>query len=220
MTTRKAIGIVLATNAVTMALLLLALWTASPVVAVPPHVEQAGALSAHGSRPAQAEPTPVPGGPGYYSVPPMELQALDSTIGYLIWGGLATTQESISNPQGITLYAAGLHLPQGARITDLVAYGYDDDDAQDFYFSVGRSVVTDILTPEWLVPWTASDTGATPFVKVVAADEDLAIVDNSVYAYTIGLNLPTANSGKELKVFRFRLDYTFDSYVPLAQKEY
>jgi len=220
MRTSKVVGIVLATNAAIMAVLLLALWSASSVAAVPSPLEQPRALSAPGSRPAQAEPTPVPGGPGYYSVNAVEMRPGDSTIGYNHWDGLTTTQESTVNPLGYTMYAAGLHLPQGARITKLVAYGYDDDDAQDFYFGVIRNTVTETLTTDIVVPVTDSDTGASPFVKAVAADDDFATVDNSVYAYAVILNLPEANSGKELKVFMFRVDYSFDSYVPLAMKEY
>jgi hypothetical protein len=118
------------------------------------------------------------------------------------------------------MYAAGLHLPQGARITKLVAYGYDDDEAKGFSFGVLRSTVNDTLTTEFVVPITGSDTDSSPFAKEVAADEDFATVDNSVYTYAVILEMGEANSGKELRLFMFRVDYTFDSYVPLSMKEY
>ncbi len=219
MRTRKVIGIVLATNAIMMAVLLLVLWAASSVAAVPSPVEQAGVLSAQGSSSAQVAPAPVPGGPGYYSVTAVEMLPADSTIGYLDWEGLSTTQESTIHPLGYTLYAAGLHLPQGARITKLVAYGYDDD-AKDFAFLVVRSTVTDTATSDFVVPITLSDTEVGTFVKEVAADEDFAVVDNSVYGYALVLDLPAANSGKELKSYMFRVDYTFDSYAPLVMKNH
>ena len=220
MTTRKVIGIVAATNAVLAAVLLLALWMASSVGAVPSAEEQGVMAGAGWSRPAQAAPTPVPGGPGYYSVGSAEMRPQDSTIEYLNWGGITTTQESTVNPLGYTLYGAGLHLPQGARIDKLVAYGYDNDEAKDFYFGVVRNTVTDTITTEFVVPMTQSDTGASAFVKEVAADGDLGLVDNSLYDYAVALNLPAATSGKELKMFRFRVDYTFDTYVPLTMKEH
>jgi len=221
MRTNKVIGIVLATNTAIVAALLLALWSASSVAAVPPPLEQADALSAPGSQPAQAAPTPVPGGPGYYSVQCVEMGPADSTIGYTLrWGGLETTQESTTDPNGWTMYDVGLHLPQGARITKLIAYGYDDDEGQDFNFGLIRTTVTYTYTFDFVVPVTASDTGSSPFVKEAAADEDFATVDNSVYTYDVLLDLPVANSGKVLKLFMFRVDYTFDSYVPLSMKEY
>ena len=200
--------------------LLLALWAASSVGAIPSAEEQGVMAGADWSRPAQAEPTPVPGGPGYYSVGSVEMRPGDSTIGYLMWGGFTTTQESTIHPLGYTLYGAGLHLPQGARIAKLVAYGYDNDEAKGFYFGVVRTTVTDTATAEFVVPMTESDTDASPFVKEVAADEDFGIVDNRVYAYAVVLNLPAASSGKELSVFQFRVDYTFDNYVPLTMKEH
>jgi hypothetical protein len=220
MRTSKVVGIVLATNTALVAVLLLALWSASSVAAVPSPLEQAGAISAPQSRPAQAAPTPVPGGPGYYSLANSEMRPSDSTIGYLSWGGLATTQESISNPLGITLYNAELHLPQGARITKLVAYGYDDDDAKGFYFGINRISMDPGISVQSVVPTTESDTGSSAFVKEVAADQDFATVDNSVYAYSVMLRLPKASPGKELKVYMFRVDYTFDNYLPEAMKDY
>jgi hypothetical protein len=220
MTTRKVIGIVIATNAAILAVLLLALWSASSVVAVPSALQQAAALSAPGNRPAEAAPTPVPGGPGYYSVSSAEMRAADSTIGYNHWDGLSTTLESTVNPLSETLYGAGLHLPQGARVTRLVAYGYDDDDDKDFTFSVLRSTVTSKPTSDFVVIPTESDTGSTPFVKEVAAFEDNATVDNSVYSYEVIVSLPAATSGKRLVAYQFRVDYTFDHSMPLAMKKY
>lgn len=220
MTTSKVVGIVLATNAAIMAVLLLALWSASSVAAVPPQVAQAGALSAPGSRPAQAEPTPVPGGPGYFSVSSAEMRPVDSTIGYNHWDGLTTTQESTVNPLGETLYGAGFHLPQGARITKLVAYGYDNDEVKDFTFFALRATLTSNPESEFVVVPAESDTDSGLLVKEVAAFEDNATVDNSVYAYVVVVELPQATSGKKLVVFQFRVDYTFDNYVPLTMKEH
>jgi hypothetical protein len=220
MRTSKVVGIVLATSAALVAILLLALWSPSSVAAVPSPLEQAGAISAPQSRPAQAAPTPVPGGPGYYSICSIEMRPDDSTIGYDIWGGLATTQESTINPLGITLYGAGLHLPQGARITKLVAYGYDDDAAEDCSFGIIRGTVTDTASSDFVVPMTASGTNSGLFVEEVTADEDYATVDNGVYYYAVLLNMPAASSGKDLRLYQFRVDYSFDSYLPAAMREY
>ena len=72
MTTRKVVGIVLATN-VAMALLTV-LWAASPAAATPAPAAQA---SSGYAAPLQAEPTPVPGGPGYYSITCAEMVPTD-----------------------------------------------------------------------------------------------------------------------------------------------
>jgi hypothetical protein len=218
MTRGKLIGVVLATNVAMIGVLLLALWSASSVAAMPSPLEQQDALSAPRSHPDLAAPTPVPGGPGYYSVSSGELRPADSTIAYSHWDGLSTTQESTVNDQ--TMYGAGLHLPQGALITKLVAHGYDDDDVKDFYFGVLRTSVPYTSTSEFVVLVTASDTDSGPFVKEVAAYEENATVDNSIYSYLVVLNLPQATSGKELRAYQFRVDYTFDSRAPLAMKDY
>ncbi len=212
MGTRKLIGTVLATNAAIMAVLLLALWAASSVAAVPSPVEQAGVPSLS----AQVAPTPVPGGPRYYSVGSLEMLPGDSTIGYTNWGAwLSTTQESTVNPLGLTVYNAVLHLPQGARITKLVAYGYDDDPSKDFSFGLYRITMTDTVTSDPVVPitMTASGTDVGPFVKEIIANEDFATVDNSVYHYVLNLCLEVASPGCELKIAMFRVDYTFDGYA-------
>lgn len=215
MRTRKLIGIVLATNAIMMAVLLLALWAASSVAAVPSPVEQAGVPSLS----AQVAPTPVPGGPGYYSVGVGDVRPADSTIGYNNFGGLRTTQESTVNPEGWTVYGDGLHLPQGARITKLVAYGYDDD-AKDPGFLVLRTTLTDTATSEFVVGPSGHGGDEGLFVQEVAADEDFATVDNSVYSYDLVLTLPVASPGHELTIYMFRVDYTFDSYAPLVMKNH
>ncbi len=219
MTTRRIIGIVLATNAGIIAALLLALWAASTVAAVPSPAEQQGMPRAEWSSPAHAEPTPVPGGPGYYSISSGEMQPTDYTIGYQSAAGwLTTTQESTL--RDATLYASGLHLPQGARITKLVVYGYDDDPSADFWFRAAGVGLDGDVVIQGVTDVTYSDTSAGAFVAQVAANDGHNIVDNSIYQYLVIAHLPVASSEKRLNIMGFRVDYTFDSYAPLVMKEH
>ena len=217
MTTRKVVGIVLATNVAMALALLTALWAASSAAATPAPAAQAS--TGHAS-PLQAVPTPVPGGPGYFSISSGEMVPTDHTIGYQAAGGwISTTVES--SLRDITLYAAGLHLPQGARVTKLVVYGYDDDPSKDFWYrAAGVTLDGDAVLMQYVTDITYSDTNVGAFVGEVAANDGEDVVDNSIYSYLVIAHLPAAGEGKELKIMGFRVDYSFDAYVPLAMKEY
>ena len=218
MTTRKVVGIVLATNVAMVVALLTALWAASSAAATPAPAAQA---STGHPGPLQAAPTPVPGGPGYYSISSGEMGPTDHTIGYQAAGGwISTTVESTLRPD-TTLYAAGLHLPQGARITKLVVYGYDDDTSQNFgYRALGVTLDGGAVLFQNVTDWANSGTSGGNLVGEVAANDGEDIVDNSIYSYLVIADLPVASGGSELKIMGFRVDYSFDSYVPLTMKEY
>ena len=217
MTTRKVVGIVLATNVALALALLTALWAASSAAATPGPAAQTGRGDA---APLQAGPTPVPGGPGYYSITCGEMVPTDDTIGYqTAQGWISTTVES--SLRDTTLYAAGLHLPQGARITKLVVYGYDDDPSEDFWYrAAGVTLDGDAVLVQNVTDATYSDTDVGAFVDYAEANEGEDLVDNSVYQYLVIAHLPAASEGKELKIMGFRVDYSFDTYVPLTMKKY
>ena len=217
MTTRKVVCIVLATNVAMALALLLALWAASSAAATPAPATQAS--TGHPS-PLQAGPTPVPGGPGYYSIGSGEMVPTDYTIEYqAAQGWITTTVESSLRP--ITLYAAGLHLPQGARVTKLVVYGYDDDPSKDFWYrAFGVTLDGDAVLLQQVTDVTYSDTDGGAFVDYAEANEGEDLVDNSVYQYLVIAHLPVASGGSQLKIMGFRVDYSFDSYVPLTMKKY
>jgi hypothetical protein len=222
MTTRRVVGIVVVTNAVIAGVLLAALCAASSVAAVPPQEEQTGMLSAYWNRPAQAEPTPVAGGPGYYSVQAGTMQPYDYTIQWLEGqydddGWISTIQES--SLKLYTEFGAALHLPQGAYITKVVGYAYDDDPSEDLAFCVVRYALGATPTRRVVAEWTQTGIDEGTFVaEANAVSAEVALVDNSVYSYAVEVTLPKASSGKELRVLMFRVDYSFDSYVPLAMK--
>ena len=217
MTTRKVVGIVLATNVAMVVALLVGLWAASSAAATPAPATQAS--TGHPSR-LQAAPTPVPGGPGYYSITSGEMVPTDYTIEYqAAQGWISTTLESTLRDS--TLYAAGLHLPQGARVTKLVVYGYDDDPVDNFWYRIagitldGGAVLMQDVTD---ITYSGTDVGA--FVGEVAANDGEDLVDNSVYNYAVVAHLPVASEGYQLKIMGFRVDYEFAAYVPVAMKKY
>lgn len=222
MTTRRVVGIVVVTNAVIAGVLLVALYAASSVAAVPLQGRAAGVLGASGRRPAEAEPTAMAGGPGYYSVQAGTMQPVDYTVQWQLGqyegnGWLSTIEES---PLRLyTGYGAALHLPQGAYITKVVGYAYDDDSSEDLAFCVVRYALGSSPTRQVVAEWSHTGTDEGTFVaEANAVSAEVALVDNSVYSYAVELTLPKASSGKELRVLMFRVDYSFDSYVPLAMK--
>lgn len=217
MTTRKVIYIVLATNVAMLGALLIGLWAASSAAATP--APAAEASSGHPA-PMQAGPTPVPGGPGYYSITSAEMAPTDYTIDYqAAQGWISTTVES--SLRDLTLYGAGLHLPQGASVTKLVVYGYDDDATEDFWYRItGIALDGDAVLVQDVTDVTYSDTDVGAFVGQVAANDGEDIIDNSVYNYAVVAHLPVATEGYQLKIMGFRVDYSFDGYVPLAMKEH
>jgi len=217
MTTRKVVGIVLATNVAMALALLTALWAASSAAATPAPAAQA---SSGYTAPLQAGPTPVPGGPGYYSIGAGEMAPSDHTIEYQAGRGWITTTVE-STLRDTTMYAAGLHLPQGARVTKLVVYGYDDDPDKDFWYrAAGITLDGDAVLLQEVTDMTYSATDAGAFVGEVAANEGENVVDNSIYNYAVVAHLPVGSEGHELKIMGFRVDYSFDAYVPLAMKKY
>ena len=120
-----------------------------------------------------------------------------------------------------SLYAAGLHLPQGASVTKLVVYGYDDDPSQDFWYrAAGVTLDGDAVLMQYVTDMTYSDTDVGAFVGQVAGNEGEDVVDNSIYQYMVIAHLPVASEDSELKIMGFRVDYSFDTYVPLTMKKY
>jgi len=222
MTTRRAVGIVVVTNAVIAGVLLVALCAASSVAAVPLEEQAAGVLGASARHPAEAEPTPVAGGPGYYSVQAGTMQPYDYSIQWLEGqydddGWISTIQES--SLKLYTEFGAALHLPQGAYITKVVAYAYDDDPSEDLAFCVVRYALWATPTRRVVAEWAQTGTDEGTFVaEANAVSAEVALVDNSVYSYAVELTLPKASSRKELRALMFRVDYGFDNYVPLAMK--
>jgi hypothetical protein len=222
MTTRRAVGIVVATDALLVAVLVVALWAVPSVAAVLLQEQAAAVLGASGRHPAEAEPTPVAGGPGYYSVQAGTMQPYDYTIQWLEGqydddGWISTIQES--SLKLYTEFGAALHLPQGAYITKVVAYAYDDDPSEDLAFCVVRYALGATPTRRVVAEWTQTGTDEGTFVaEANAVSAEVALVDNSVYSYAVEVTLPKASSGKGLRALMFRVDYSFDSYVPLAMK--
>jgi hypothetical protein len=223
MTTRKALGVVVAAEALLVTLLVIALCSVSSVAAVPNHNQAAGGLSSSGGHSSEAEPTPVGGGPGYYSVQAATMQPVDYTIQWQVGryesdGWISTVQES--SLRLYTGYGAALHLPQGAYITQVVGYAYDDDPSEDLAFCVVRYALGATPTRRVVAEWTQVGTVQGAFVaEANAVSAEVALVDNSVYSYTVEVTMPKASSGKELRVRMFRVDYSFDSYLPLAMRE-
>jgi len=217
MTTRKVVCIVLATNGAMIVALLLALWAASSAAATPAPAAQA---SSGYAVPLQAAPTPVPGGPGYYSIGSGEMLATDHTIGYQAAGGwISTTMES--SVRDTTFYVAGVHLPQGARVTKLVVYGYDDDPDKDFWYrALGVALDGHVVLMQYVTDITSSATAVGGFVDYAEGIEGQNVVDNSVYQYVVVVQLPVASPDYQLKIMGFRVDYSFDAYVPLTMKKY
>jgi hypothetical protein len=203
--------------------LLVALWAFSSVGAVPFQEDQTGMPSTDGRHPAEAGPTPVAGGPGYYSVQASTMRPVDYTVQWQVGqyegsGWISTIQES--SLRLYTGYGAALHLPQGAYITKVVAYAYDDDPSEDLAFCVVRYALGASPTRQVVAEWSQTGTDGGTFVaEASAVSAEVALVDNSVYSYAVEVTLPKASTGKELRVLMFRIDYSFESYAPLAMKD-
>lgn len=120
---------------------------------------------------------------------------------------------------------APLHLPQGAKITQVTAY-FSAPETITFttYISIGREIYDDsawvgglILAPE-IKPGNQKQSAQLSGV--------LPVIDNSQYGYIVAVVtecLDKTNScrpdetlppGPKMMLYQVRLDYTFDSFVP------
>ena len=151
----------------------------------------------------------VPGGPGYTMQPASAFRPRYSSTEYQLVGPRLYT---IS---GSFYYDAPLDLPNGADVTRLVIYYTDNDAAEDFSAEIWRVPMPGRSGEK--VSDTVSSSGASADASFVETTSILLpTVDLEGYAYYIRLTLPASG---DLEVNGFRVDYTYDSMLPLVTRE-
>ncbi len=196
MNTRKLIGVVLATQIVTLV-------AAAALLGFIPGVS---------ARVAAADSV------RHFSLLAETMRPIDSSIGYdNTMAFLRTIQDSTISPP--TSYIGQLDLPDGARIVRVKCFGLDSDPNGEFYFRLYRySLQSD---PVWSPVTDFASSGVAfnggKVVLEATVDPDRAVIDNAEFSYGIFLVLPKARSG-DLGVLRCVVDTTYAISLPLVQQ--
>jgi hypothetical protein len=159
----------------------------------------------------QAASAPVPGGPGFYMLPATAFRPRSHTTGYEIIG---PQLRSLSGTAPI-YYDAPLNLPSGARITRFIVYFLDNDGGQNITAEIFRAELPGDAGQGMVTPLVSSGSSSTPTYLAATNFIVSSVVDNSQYAYYARILLPIATN---LKLNGIRIDYTFDSALPVVIK--
>lgn len=154
----------------------------------------------------------VPGGPGFIMIHPTAFVPMNSTLEYAfsIGGGY------LYNPgTNLSYYEAAVNLPDGAKITKVVVYYYDNSSTTDLWALLAAKSMDEYDLP---IPAYLASSGADGNNRVM---EDTSIspdiIDNQSYAYWIEVSLP-GDQGSNLLIRGIRIDYSYPVNLPLINK--
>jgi hypothetical protein len=157
---------------------------------------------------------PVPGGPGYVMIHVSSFLPQDNTVSYSLNGPAMMTQS------GTATYKAPADLPNGATITKVVLYCYDNDPAGSIslylfkYPLPGSVAISDIN----LSSLDSSVDQAIQLDLTAPGGPNPFVVDLQGNAYLLFLTMPAAASGKTIYTSGVRIDYSYSSSLPTMQK--
>jgi len=196
MNARKLIGVVLATQIVTLVV-------AAALLGFIPGVS---------TRVAAADSV------RHFSLLAETMQPIDSSIGYdNTMAFLKTTQDSTVSPP--TSYIGQLDLPDGARIVGVRCFGLDSDPNGEFYFRLYRyNLWSDpVWSPVTNFAFSGVAFSSGKVMLEAAVDPDMAMIDNAEFSYGIFLVLPKAQLG-ELGLLRCMVDTTYAVSLPFVER--
>ena len=160
---------------------------------------------------ALSQATPVPGGPGFYMQSSVAFRPSSSTTEW------AYGVRELYNP-GLTpgTYYSSPSLPNGATITKLVVYYYDDcagvNPLVNLLLCGGAGEMCDVMA----AVSSSSDVGG------YGNSEDSTIhspvIDQQSWVYIVSAELP-GGCGSSLRLVNIRIDYGFGSRLPIVTKD-
>jgi len=155
----------------------------------------------------------VPGGPGFLMVPASAFVPKSDNIVYSRPDGTSLFASTSSAPDGN--FDAPVFLPQGATVTKVVMYYYDNDSNRTMSLHLlkfplpGDTSITMayITSADSQVPFYAEDT---------TIQENP--IDNQAYAYALHINMLGASPGLIHTFKGARIDYSYPTYLPAIQR--
>lgn len=194
----------------TVVLLVTASAVAARWVAARPGDGPSGGLGGSGSPPQVAAPAvPVPGGPGFYAQSPLLFRPYSPTYEYAYLGA------QLSNPGTATgWYEGALSVPNGATVTRLLVYYYDNHATlylKGTLMRVGLDVGDVTPMAEASSPGGSAGYGYAETVSIAAP-----VIDQQSYAYVVEVQLPPTS---EVRLVGVRIDYAYAVSLPLVTKE-
>ena len=155
----------------------------------------------------------VPGGPGFLMVPASAFVPKSDRIEYSRPDGTSLSTSSTSIPDGN--YDAPVFLPQGATVTKVVMYYYDNDPSHIMGLTFSKFPLpgnTSIIMAQ-----VSSANSQVPFYTEDATIEGNPI-DNQAYAYVLHINMLSASPGLMHTFKGARIDYSYPTYLPAIQR--
>ena len=160
---------------------------------------------------APAPQAPVPGGPGFYSQSPVPFRPVVQTYGWAFFG------TELYNPDpGYAYYAASLPLPNGATITKLVGYYFDQCGGSDLVLTLFRCLLEDSSCEVMGLVASSGSMGSYRYAEDLTID--YPVVDQQSYSYIAYLELP-GGCAEFLTLVNVRIDYGFEANLPLVTRQ-
>lgn len=149
---------------------------------------------------------PVPGGPGFISVPGTAFQPFVPTDQF---GHVGPGVYCIS---GNCDFTAEIYIPNGATITKLVVYYYDNV-ASDLIGRLVRGPFSDVYG----LAMAETYSSGTGTINRYVATTTIAtpVIDNQSNAYLVEVYLPPSI---DLRLVGMRVDYAYPTGLPLVEK--
>ena len=182
-------------------------------LAAPPDGEQGGLGALSGSpsaRAAAAAPAaPVPGGPGFYAQSSLHFRPYLPLYEYDYAG------TDLYNPgTGTGYYEAPLALPNGATITKLVVYYWDNSATLDLTGQLYRVAFDGTGAAPMAVVSSSGYSAVYSYAETASIVNP--VVDQQSYSYLLELTLPPS---LDLRLVGMRIDYAYAVSLPIMMKQ-
>ncbi|MCP4573798.1 MAG: hypothetical protein GY838_15675 [bacterium] len=113
-------------------------------------------------------------------------------------------------------FAAPVNLPEGAQVTELILYAYDNDAAADldFILSLTRREVTSTTTEQVVSAFPLETSGTSTVVQSESRPSYSGVVDNENYSYYARVSTSVDALSPDLRFYGARIRYTVDHAGP------
>ncbi len=154
--------------------------------------------------------TPVPGGPGFYTVSGFEFHPLTPLMEWVYTGGGWLWNPHATSTGG---YVASLALPHGATVTKFVVYYFDDSVEHD----VQANLVKNGLDGSGSLNMASVQSSGTALAPGCMEDTTILypIVNAQSNSYSAYVSLPPDMDGALIAV---RIDYTYNANLPVIMR--
>lgn len=153
--------------------------------------------------------SPVPGGPGFYSLSAFEFTAEESYCCVSFQGpDLYNSSSAEFFP-----YAAPVNLPNGATVTKFVLYFWDSSSVKDLGASLYRVPLDGSSVEKMAEAFSAGSPGYDSSASTLI---DFPVIDQQAYAYYVEVPLP---QGSDIRLRGIRIDYGYGLSLPLVSRE-